>query len=188
MRAVEAVPLNRYPDPLANEVRDSLAQEFGLARDQVLVGNGGDELLFNVALAWGGPGRTFLNLPPTFSVYEANARPYGHDGVVNVPRREDFSLDEQAVLARVSQGDVDCIILTSPNNPTGQCVPEEFVRELLDATDALVLVDEAVWVSFQDAAWCRCLPSTAICWCCVRFRKRTGLRVRAWAMSWGILR
>lgn len=142
MRAVEAVPLNRYPDPLANEVRDSLAQEFGLARDQVLVGNGGDELLFNVALAWGGPGRTFLNLPPTFSVYEANARLTGTT-VVNVPRREDFSLDEQAVLARVSQGDVDCIILTSPNNPTGQCVPEEFVRELLDATDALVFVDEA---------------------------------------------
>ena len=43
-------------------------------REQVLVGNGGDELLFDLALAWGGPGRTFLNLPPTFSVYGANAR------------------------------------------------------------------------------------------------------------------
>ena len=48
-----------------------IAEANGLDRDQVLVGNGGDELLFNLALAWGGPGRTFLNLPPTFSVYDA---------------------------------------------------------------------------------------------------------------------
>lgn len=142
MRELRRVPFNRYPDPLANDLRDLIAEANGLERGQVLVGNGGDELLFSLALAWGGPGRTFLNLPPTFSVYEANARLTGTT-VVDVPRRADFSIDEEAVFARVAQGDIDYLIVTSPNNPTGELASEAFMLKLLDATDALVLVDEA---------------------------------------------
>ena len=56
MREVKRLPLNRYPDPLANDLRDMIAEANGLDREQVLVGNGGDELLFNMALAWGGRG------------------------------------------------------------------------------------------------------------------------------------
>ncbi|MGN1360773.1 MAG: histidinol-phosphate transaminase [Eggerthellaceae bacterium] len=142
MSAVRNVKLNRYPDPLANELRDLIAEANGLDRNQVLLGNGGDELLFNLALAYGGPGRKFLNMPPTFSVYQNNAQLTGTE-VVNVPRLADYSIDEQAVLDRVSQGDIDFVIVTSPNNPTGQLAPEDFVLKLLDATDALVMVDEA---------------------------------------------
>lgn len=142
MREIKRLPLNRYPDPLANDLRDMIAEANGLDRDQVLVGNGGDELLFNLALAWGGPGRTFLNMPPTFSVYDANAR-LTNTTVVNVPRRSDFSIDEEAVLARVAEGGIDYLVVTSPNNPTGQLASEEFMLRLLDATDALVMVDEA---------------------------------------------
>lgn len=142
MSAVRNVKLNRYPDPLANELRDLIAEANGLDRNQVLLGNGGDELLFNLALAYGGPGRKFLNMPPTFSVYQNNAQLTGTE-VVNVPRLADYSIDEQAVLDRVSRGDIDFVIVTSPNNPTGQLAPEDFVLKLLDATDALVMVDEA---------------------------------------------
>ena len=140
--APQLAGLNRYPDPLANDLRDLIAEANGLDRDQVLVGNGGDELLFDLALAWGGPGRTFLNLPPTFSVYATNAQ-LTNTRVVEVARRADFSLDEEAVLARVAAGDIDYVIVTSPNNPTGERAPEDFVLRLLDATDALVVVDEA---------------------------------------------
>lgn len=140
--AIRKVPLNRYPDPLANDLRDMIAEANGLDRDQVLLGNGGDELLFNIALAWGGPGRKFLNLPPTFSVYAANARLTGTE-VVDVPRLADFSIDEEAVFARLGQGDIDYVIVASPNNPTGKLANEEFLVKLLNATDALVLVDEA---------------------------------------------
>lgn len=140
--AVRNVSLNRYPDPLGNALRDMIAEANGLDRNQVLLGNGGDELLFNIALAYGGPGRKFLNMPPTFSVYVNNAQ-LTNTEVVNIPRREDFSIDEEAVLARVAEGDIDYIIVTSPNNPTGLLAPDDFVLRLLDATDALVMVDEA---------------------------------------------
>ncbi len=140
--ALKKLPLNRYPDPLANDLRDLIAEANGLEREQVLVGNGGDELLFNTALAWGGPGRTFLNMPPTFSVYDNNARLTGTT-VANVARRADYSIDEEAVLERAAQGDIDYVIVTSPNNPTGQLAREEFMMRLLSSTDALVMVDEA---------------------------------------------
>lgn len=139
---LKRVSLNRYPDPLANELRELIAAAYGLSREQVLVGNGGDELLFDLALCWGGPGRTFLNLPPTFSVYESNAR-LTHTTTVDVARREDFSIDEEAVLERVARGDIDYVVVTSPNNPTGAAAPLGFVERLLEASDALVVVDEA---------------------------------------------
>lgn len=142
MREIKKSAFNRYPDPLANELRDMIAEANGLDRDQVLVGNGGDELLFNIALAWGGPGRTFLNFPPTFSVYDNNARLTGTT-IVDIPRLADYSIDEEAALARVAQGDIDYLIITSPNNPTGELASEAFMTKLLDSTDALVMVDEA---------------------------------------------
>lgn len=141
-RRLKTASLNRYPDPLANSLRDKIAEANGLERENVLVGNGGDELLFNMALAWGGPGRTFLTMPPTFSVYEQNAKLTGTD-VICVPRRDDYGIDETAVLDAVAQGGIDFIIIASPNNPTGQLADETFLLELLDATDALVMVDEA---------------------------------------------
>lgn len=141
-RAMKSLLLNRYPDPLANELRQAIADANGLDRECVLMGNGGDELLFDIALAWGGHNRTFLNLPPTFSVYENNARITGTN-IVNIARKEDFSIDEEAVLARVAEGDIDYIIIASPNNPTGLLADEAFLLKLLSSTDALVMVDEA---------------------------------------------
>lgn len=142
LSAVRQVKFNRYPDPLANDLRDMIAEANGLDRNQVILGNGGDELLFNLALAFGGPGRKMINLPPTFSVYAYNAGLTGTK-VVNIPRLADYSIDEEAVLARVAEGDIDYIVITSPNNPTGKLANEEFILKLLDVSDTLVLVDEA---------------------------------------------
>ena len=145
VREIRRTALNRYPDPLANDLRDLIAEANGLDRDWVLMGNGGDELLFDTALAWGGPGRTFLNLPPTFSVYEANAR-LTNTPVIDIPRLPDtFAIDEPCVLQAVSDpaNNITFTIVTSPNNPTGLRARQEFILQLLDATDALVMVDEA---------------------------------------------
>lgn len=182
LEGLKGFAFNRYPDPLANELRDLIAQRendslarggrvcgnagdapsasrageggsFRFTRDNVLVGNAGDELLFDFALAWGGPGRTLLNVTPTFSVYAANAELTGTK-VVEVPRRSDYTLDEDAVIARASQPDVDQVVITSPNNPTGDMVSEDFLVHLLSATDALVMLDEA-YIEFADESLAR---------------------------------
>lgn len=142
MEAIAQVDLNRYPDPLANRLRTLIGEAWGYSKEFVLLGNGGDELLFDIALAWGGPGRTMLTCPPTFSVYEANAK-LTETNVVKIPRLSDFSLDETAIIERVCKGDIDYIIITTPNNPTGNSTSPDFIETLLRSTDALVMVDEA---------------------------------------------
>jgi histidinol-phosphate aminotransferase len=136
------VPFNRYPDPTATELRKLIAEANGLEPDNVLIGNGGDELIFDIQLAWGGPGRKLLDLPPTFSMYAIDAQVTG-TGLVQTPRRGDFSVDAEAVLATLAEGDIDLVMISNPNNPTGGLVPETLLIDILNSTDALVLIDEA---------------------------------------------
>lgn len=133
---------NRYPDPTATALRRLIAEANGLEVENVLIGNGGDELIFDVLLAWGGPGRTFLDMPPTFSMYGIDAQATG-TRVVRVPRTADFQIDEPKVLERVREGDIDLVIVANPNNPTGGLANESFLIELIESTEAIVMVDEA---------------------------------------------
>jgi histidinol-phosphate aminotransferase len=82
-------------------------------------------------------------MPPTFAMYEIDARLTGTT-IVEVPRRaKDFAVDEKAVLKRLAQGGVDIVMISHPNNPTGNLSAETFLIDMLKTTDALVLVDEA---------------------------------------------
>jgi histidinol-phosphate aminotransferase len=142
-KKLPGLPFNRYPDPMSTALRTQIAEANGLDPGNVLVGNGGDELIFDLMLAWGGSGRTLLITPPTFAMYEIDARLTG-TAVVEVPRRSrDFSIDEKAVLTRLATGDIDIVMISHPNNPTGNLAPETFLIDVLKASDALVLVDEA---------------------------------------------
>jgi histidinol-phosphate aminotransferase len=76
-------------------------------------------------------------------MYEIDAQVTGTK-VVSIARdARDFSVDEKAVLERLAIGDVDIVCISHPNNPTGNLQPETFLIDVLNATDALVLVDEA---------------------------------------------
>lgn len=139
--ALSATPTNRYPDPMSNELRDALATRHGVSRGHVIVGNGGDELLYNLTLAFGGPGRTLVNVPPTFSEYAFFAELSQMD-VVDVWRDpESFQVDGKK-LVEAARG-ATLVVLTSPNNPTGDVAPAGLVREVCAACPGLVLVDEA---------------------------------------------
>ena len=147
--ALTATPLNRYPDPMSNALRDELAVRHGVVREQVCVGNGGDELLYNFLLAFGGEGRTLLNCPPCFSEYAFFAS-LTQTAVRDVPRDAETLLPDASALVEAVRT-CDLAILTSPNNPTGDVVPLDFVRELCAACPGMVMVDEA-YIEFADDA------------------------------------
>ncbi len=148
VQALANTPLNRYPDPLANELRDELAAWHEVDRSCVMVGNGGDELLFNLLFCFGGPGRALVVAPPCFEEYKNFAKMCETE-VVEVWRNEqDYSLDDEALIDAAREAAL--VMLTSPNNPTGDLVEPALVRRLLDETDALVLLDEA-YVEFAPA-------------------------------------
>ncbi|MDR1358818.1 MAG: histidinol-phosphate transaminase [Coriobacteriales bacterium] len=157
--ALDAEPLYRYPDPLGTQLCTALADRLGVPRACVVLGNGGDELLFNLCLAYGGAGRTVLTAPPTFSAYHTNAV-LTRTELLEVFRASDaspeglldFRVHEEAILQQLHESNPNLVVLTSPNNPTGDCLTLSFIQELLDATDAVVLVDQA-YVEFAHPGY-----------------------------------
>lgn len=134
------ISFNRYPDPQALELRAAIADQYGLKTENVAVGNGGDELLMYLLLAYGGPGRTAVTFEPTFVMYTILSQLTGTD-CLKISRSRDFSVPEEAEeQVRLVAGDV--VFLCSPNNPTGNIVADRQVESLL-AKGNLVVVDEA---------------------------------------------
>ena len=158
-QALAATPLNRYPDPMSNELRDELARWHGVARENICVGNGGDELLFNFLFAFGGPGRSLITAPPDFSEYAffASLTQMASTPVVRDPAT--FALNEEALLA--AAGGTGPIILTSPNNPTGGLIDPAFIERLCRKHNGMVMVDEA-YGEFADPGT-SCEPLLARC-------------------------
>ena len=136
------IDFNRYPDPLASRLRELIAEANGLDARNVLVGNGGDELILDLLLAWGGPGRTLVDLPPTFAMYGIDAQMTG-TRMLSIPRTDTFEVPSEPVLAELATGVPDMIVVSNPNNPTGTMAPETLLIDILNTTDALVLIDEA---------------------------------------------
>ena len=136
------IDFNRYPDPLCAHLRTMIAEANGLEPTNVLVGNGGDELILDLVLAWGGPGRTLVDLPPTFAMYGIDARITG-TGVIEVPRLADFSVDADALMRVVAEHDPDIIVISNPNNPTGSYCEVDEIRSFLKKFRGLLVVDEA---------------------------------------------
>jgi len=139
-----ATGVNRYPDREATGLRRALAAYLGhgLTEANIWAANGSNEVMTHVLGAFAGPGRTVLSFDPTYSMYPEYAR-NTHSAYVTVPRRDDFTIDVDAALAAVAAHQPSVVVLTTPNNPTGTSTPLTTIRAILNATDAIVVVDEA---------------------------------------------
>lgn len=137
---------NRYPDPEARSLRTKLAERWGLSPEEVLVGNGGDEILQMLFLAFVAPGDAVLMPNPSFSMFEKYASTFRAKTV-----KVDFSYPElelkvERLLEEIERHRPRLVILDNPNNPTGQVVEEENLRrvaKLCAETGSIAVVDEA---------------------------------------------
>lgn len=140
-KALARTATNRYPDPMAGELREEIAAWHGVAPEQVCVGNGGDELLFNLFLAFGGTGHRMVNVAPTFSVYQLYAELVETEVVTVARDPETYEVDVDA-LVREAAG-AHLVVVCSPNNPTGNLIAPADVARLCEACPGIVLIDEA---------------------------------------------
>lgn len=138
-----------YPEYRA--LTAAVADYAGVRPEQVLLGNGGDEIISLLVRLFVEPGQGAIVCPPTFGMYAVDIRAHaGH--VIQAPRRPDFSLDVEAIEAAVLGADPGgprpkLLFLVSPGNPDGQILPLDTIRRLLDLPLAVV-VDEA-YVEFS---------------------------------------
>jgi histidinol-phosphate aminotransferase len=139
---VSTVPFHRYPDRSVRALRAALAELHDVRPEQVFVGNGSNEVLQAMLLAYGGPGRRAAVFEPTYALHAHIARITGTE-VVEGARRDDFTLDMDEVRRVLHDAAPELAFLCSPNNPTGRLEPAGAVREVVDAAPGLVVVDEA---------------------------------------------
>ena len=133
---------NRSPDFESNALREALASSFALRPENVLVGNGSNELLAAAIGTFVGPGTPVVIPRPTFTLYEKLVTIAGGT-IINVdvdPRNGSLPLDEMVTAA--SSVEPAVVIVCSPNNPTGGVLPAEGIGRLLE-TGATVLFDRA---------------------------------------------
>jgi len=144
----DVLPLNRYPDPQPHGLVEGLARLYAVPQDHVLVTRGSDEGIDLVTRVFCRAGiDAILHCPPTFGMYRIAAQTQGA-AVVSVPRLagQGFSLDTAEILEQLKRDQrIRVVFLTSPNNPTGDCVEEGFLAQLLATTEnrAIVVIDEA---------------------------------------------
>ncbi|SDL29827.1 histidinol-phosphate transaminase [Kriegella aquimaris] len=144
--------VNRYPDPQQRGLKVVLAEQKGVEVQNILLGNGSDEVLDLLFRAFCEPKEdNIISLPPTYGMYKVLS------GINNIENREvllteDFQPDVNAILQKVD-AHTKMIFLCSPNNPTGNSFSSHIVKVLLESFKGLVIIDEAYIDFSSDESW-----------------------------------
>jgi histidinol-phosphate aminotransferase len=146
---VAAGDLHRYPDRDAVALRTDLAAYMtaqtgtDVSVENLWAANGSNEILQQLLQAFGGPGRSAIGFVPSYSMH-----PIISDGTQTAwlvaNRADDFSLDADVAMQAIKENNPDIVFVASPNNPSGQSVPLDELRRLLDAlSTGILILDEA---------------------------------------------
>ncbi len=146
--ALRSVRINRYPDPSGRELKETIARISGCDPATLLLGNGSDELIQAIILAFGGP---VLAPAPSFAMYEITARALSQK-FVSLPLNTDFSLDTDGMIAAARKHRARVIFLACPNNPTGNRFSDGAIKKIVSSVNAAVVIDEAYY-SFSGKTW-----------------------------------
>ena len=134
--------VNRYPDPQQRQLKEVIATLRGVSANQLLLGNGSDEVLDLIFRAFCTPNEdNIIVMPPTYGMYKVLANINGIT-LHEAPLSDDFQLVAKNIINRISTR-TKAIFLCSPNNPSGNSFRRADILSLLQSFDGLVVVDEA---------------------------------------------
>lgn len=141
--------VNRYPDPQQKSVKTLLADQKGVNANQILLGNGSDEVLDLLFRAFCEPNRdNVITHPPTYGMYGVLANLNAIENREVLLSEEDFQPKTEMILKAID-ANTKMIFLCSPNNPTGNSFSKESVVTLIQNFNGLVVLDEA-YIDFSD--------------------------------------
>ncbi|WP_299523797.1 histidinol-phosphate transaminase [uncultured Lutibacter sp.] len=144
--------VNRYPDPQQTLVKKELSLLKGVSMNQILLGNGSDEVLDLIFRAFCEPKEdNVITLPPTYGMYQVLAN------INNIEEKEvlltaGFQPNVNEIL-EVANANSKLLFLCSPNNPTGNSFSQENVEILLKSFNGLVVIDEAYIDFSSQKSW-----------------------------------
>ncbi len=134
--------LNRYPEMDAEYLKSAIAKKEGAYENELLLGNGSDEIIQTLIISLCDPGSKILVPSPTFSMY-ANIAFYLNVDTVEAPLNDDWSLDIDNTISLIKQTAPRIVFIASPNNPTGFKYSRADIDAVIDQAPGLVVIDEA---------------------------------------------
>ncbi len=151
--ALLEIPLAQYPDRHCTELRETIAGHLGIASENILCANGSSELLHLIAQAWLNPNDKVLILGPTYSEYARTARLRTPSvqtsfAAANANFRFDPAVIEQALV----RDQFRLCFLCTPNNPTGQLIPANWVERWAERCPQTQFVVDEAYVDFVPKA------------------------------------
>ena len=135
--------LNRYPDPYQWKLKQELSNQKNLAIENILIGNGSDEIIDLVQRVFCEPNEDKIIIcPPTYGMYEVYAN-INNLNIMSIPLTTNFQLNTEAILAQNAK----ILYLCSPNNPTGNSL--ENIEYIIENFNGIVFLDEA-YIDFSE--------------------------------------
>lgn len=148
--------LNRYPDPQQTDLKTLISKQKNVAANQILLGNGSDEVLDLIFRAFCEPNiDSIITLPPTYGMYDVLANLNAVENL-QVPLSSDFQLEVDAILATI-KAQTKLLFICSPNNPSGNTVDRIAIERLLNGFQGLVVIDEAYIDFTEESSWIQSL-------------------------------
>ena len=147
-------PLNRYPDPQQTALKNLIAEQKGVETNQILLGNGSDEVLDLIFRAFCEPNQdSIVTLPPTYGMYKVLAELNSIENI-QVPLTEDYQIAVERLLNAVKPS-TKLLFICSPNNPTGNGMNTNAISRILNSFKGLVIIDEAYIDFSAEKSWVR---------------------------------
>ncbi|NKI32238.1 histidinol-phosphate transaminase [Croceivirga thetidis] len=144
--------VNRYPDPQQRNLKAVLAEQKGIMQNQILLGNGSDEVLDLIFRAFCEPHvDNIITLPPTYGMYKVLSET---NAVENreVYLNSDFQPAIDGILKNVDS-QTKLLFLCSPNNPTGNAFKVDYIEHILKEFQGIVVIDEAYIDFSKSESW-----------------------------------
>jgi histidinol-phosphate aminotransferase len=140
--------INRYPDNKHTELKNTVSKIKNVNVNQVVFGNGTDEILDLIVRVFCNPYEDkIITLPPTYGMYDVIANTNGVENI-EIPLKSDFSIDKNEIL-KLSSKTTKILFLCSPNNPTGNSFDTNHLTDLIKGFNGIVVVDEA-YIDFSS--------------------------------------
>jgi histidinol-phosphate aminotransferase len=162
IQAVSSVPLNRYPDDNCSLLRAAIGKRYGVSPDQIVAGNGSDELIALLIGSFLQPEETLLIPSPDFSMYTIFAATFGRK-VELLKKDKNLEFTAEEAIKRLEETGAKAFLFSNPFSPSSTVLAREEVRRIADATDALIIVDEA-YMDFSDQTmlWDKEIPDNLV--------------------------
>jgi len=139
---LDELELNRYPDPDCRNLKKTIANRTGALTEQIIIGNGSDELIQYLMQVLCDAEETIAFPDPTFAMYGITAQCLGLSPV-SFPLNDNWDFEASSALKTLAEHKARIVFISYPNNPTGNCFSEQEIQKVIEQFEGVVVLDEA---------------------------------------------